>query len=291
MAFSEQLVQKALIQQQNEINDYSIYTLLARHEPDPHNVKLLHKIAEEEKAHYHFCRTITGKELKASRPLVLFYLILIKLLGTSFAAKFMESREVDAEAFYLDLAKDIPEAKQIYDQETRHENRLLTLLHDKKLNYAGAIVLGMNDALVELTGTLCGVALAFSKTATVGVTGLIMGIAASLSMAGSAYLESKESPVDAIDPKLYALNTGLAYIGTTALLVAPYFIFGSMALALGTMFVFAVLVIWLYSFYISVAKDAPFGSRFISMMALTFGVALISFGIGFAAKRYMGVDL
>ncbi|WP_115717240.1 VIT1/CCC1 transporter family protein [Gallaecimonas mangrovi] len=291
MAVSEQIKAKALVQQQNEINDFAIYTLLARNTADVHNAKLLRKIAAEEKNHYHFCQSITGKDCTPSRYLVMFYLLLIKLLGSTFAAKYMESREIDAEAFYLELEAQYPQARRIYEQETRHENRLISMLHDSKLDYAGAIVLGMNDALVELTGTLSGVALAFNKTATVGVTGLIMGIAASLSMAGSAYLESKESNDTNIKPRIYALNTGGAYVVTTLFLVMPFFLFHSMWLALAVMFAFAALAIWLYSFYISVAKEAPFRSRFVSMIMLTFGVAVISFAIGFVARRFIGIDI
>ena len=101
----------------------------------------------------------------------------MKVFGTSFALKSLEKREAGSEEFYKELFEIYPESQQIYKQEVEHEFELIERLNDKKLLYAGAIVLGMNDALVELTGTLSGIALAFDKSLVVGLTGLIMGIA------------------------------------------------------------------------------------------------------------------
>ncbi len=284
-------MQRAIRQQQNEIDDYVIYTELSRIEKDEKNRNLLRNIAEEEKSHYEFWKKITGRELKARRWVILLYAFLAKYLGTSFALKLLERREEGAEAFYQELFGIYPEAKTIYEQESGHENALIDMLNDRKLLYAGAIVLGMNDALVELTGTLSGIAFAFDKSVVVGITGLIMGIAASLSMAGSAYLESKESPVEGINPATYALYTGIAYIFTTMLLVGPFFLFGSTLPALVLMFTAAVAAILLYNFYISVARDEPFWKRVREMSAITFGVALISFGIGYGVRTWFGIDI
>ena len=215
----------------------------------------------------------------------------MKVFGTSFALKSLERRENGAEEFYKELFEIYPESKKIYEQETQHELELIDMLNDKKLLYAGAIVLGMNDALVELTGTLSGIAFAFDKTLVVGLTGLIMGIAASLSMAGSAYFESKENQSEDINPLVYSLYTGVSYILTTTILVVPFFIFETMIYSLSTMFISAFLAIISYNFYISVAKDLSFSKRVIQMSIITFGVALVSFGIGYVVKYYFGIEI
>lgn len=284
-------IKKALRQQQNEINDYALYKALAKHESDPHNKEVFEKIAAEEKTHYDFWEEITQKPLRANRFLIRFYIFLATLFGTSFALKLAEDREKGAEAFYLSLFDSYPQAREIYAQEMSHENELIDLLNDKKLLYAGAIVLGMNDALVELTGTLSGIAFAFDKSMVVGVTGAIMGIAASLSMAGSSYLEAKESPVGDIRPGVYAAYTGISYILTTILLVLPFFLLSSITLALASMFLAALAAIILYNFYISVAKDQSFSRRTLQMLVITFGVAMISFGIGYGVKHYLGIEI
>lgn len=278
-------------QQQNEINDFAVYTLLARAECDRENSAVLRRIANEERSHYRFLRASSGLDLKPGRFLVYLYLFLIKLFGARFALRLMERREDGAADFYRELSKTRPEATKIYEQETAHEVALIDMVKDDKLAYAGAIVLGMNDALVELTGTLSGIALAFDKSHVVGITGLIMGIAASLSMAGSAFLESRENPDPEISPLRYSLFTGVSYIITTLLLIMPFFLLESIRPALALMFTMALISILSYSFYITVAKGLSFKKRVLEMSAITFGVALISFGIGYAVKHIWGIDL
>ncbi len=284
-------IQKALRQQQNEIDEHHIYKRLAQLQKSEHNKKILNEIAEDELRHYKFWVKITKKELAPRNWWVLYYTTMARLFGLSFALKLMERGEEGAEEFYLQTAKEIPEAKKIYEDEVRHEKMLLNMLKDEKLEYAGAVVLGMNDALVELTGTLTGVALAFNNAKYVGITGVIMGIAASLSMAGSAYLEARENADKGINPKKYAFYTGFSYILTTILVVLPFFLLDSAKMALVAMFGAAALVIVVYNYYIAVARDEDFGKRVGEMFAITFGVSLISFIIGYLVNRYLGIEI
>ena len=282
---------EALRQQQSEINEFFIYMELSKLQNDPHNKKILQEIALQEKEHYEFWKKITHKELRPQKWVVLWYVFLARLFGLSFALKLMERGEERAQEFYKRLIMKYPEAKRIFDEENMHEAKLLRLLDDRKLRYAGAIVLGMNDALVELTGTLTGVALAFANAKYVGITGVIMGVAASLSMAGSAYLEARENKDSGIEPAKYALYTGIAYILTTVLLVAPFFVVESAKMGLVFMFAAALLAIVIYNFYIAVAKEEDFGKRVGEMFLITFGVALISFVIGYFVNRYFGIEI
>ncbi len=284
-------MQKALHQQQNEIDEHHIYKRLAQLEKSEHNKKILSEIAEDELRHYKFWVKITNKELAPRKWRVWYYTTMARIFGLSFALKLMERGEEGAEEFYLQIAKEIPEAKKIYEDEVRHEKMLLNMLKDEKLEYAGAVVLGMNDALVELTGTLTGVALAFNNAKYVGITGVIMGIAASLSMAGSAYLEARENADKGIEPKKYAFYTGFSYILTTILVVLPFFLLDSAKIALVAMFTAAAFVIVVYNYYIAVARDESFGKRVGEMFAITFGVSLISFVIGYIVNRYFGIEI
>jgi len=282
-------IKKALAQQQNEINDYALYLALSKREKEPKNRAVFAEIAEEELEHYRFWEQVNGQERKASILLIRFYMLLVALFGTSFALKLVERREKWAEAFYRSLFEAYPEARKIYEEERGHEQKLIGMLQDKKLLYAGAIVLGMNDALVELTGTLSGIALAFEHTQTVGITGAIMGIAASLSMAGSSYLEARENPDKSIRAAVYATYTGVAYILTTVVLVLPFFLLDTIASALALMFSGAVIAIAAYNFYIAVAKEQSFVKRTSQMLLITSGVAIISFGIGYGVHHYFGI--
>ena len=91
-------------------------------------------------------------------------------------------------------------------------SQLLSMLDEEALKYMGSVVLGLNDALVELTGALAGLTFAFQNTKLIALTGLITGISASLSMAASEYLSSRADGEE--NAGRSALYTGIAYIIT-----------------------------------------------------------------------------
>ena len=280
-----------LKQQQNEITEYYIYQELAAISKDEKNKKILLTISEDEKKHYDFWKTVTGVAVKPNKQQVKKYLRLAKLFGLSFSLRLMEKGEEDAGKFYDSIANELPGVLTIKEDEELHEQQLISILNDERLNYAGAIVLGLNDALVEFTGTLAGLTFAFGNNKVIGVTGLVMGVAASLSMAASGYLSSQEDERDELNPVKSALFTGVAYIVTVAFLVFPYLIQDNSYLALGGMLVITVLIIAAYTYYISVAKNVKFSRRFSSMVAISLGVALLSFGIGMVVKKVFNVDM
>jgi len=76
-----------------------------------------------------------------------------------------------------------------------------------------------------------------------------------------------------------------------ALLVAPFFLFDAMGYAIGVMFAGAFLAILGYTFYISVAKELSFTKRVVQMSSITFGVAIISFLIGYGVKYFFGIEI
>lgn len=66
--------------------------------------------------------------------------------------------------------------------KTSMRRRYGGLLDEERLRYTGSTVLGLNDALMELTGVLAGLTLALRDTKLIVLTGAITGIAAVLSM-------------------------------------------------------------------------------------------------------------
>ena len=279
--------EKILQQQQNEITEHQIYKKLASLAKDKHNRDILLKISREEKAHYDFWKKITGKELRPNKIKVRWFVLISRFFGLSFGLRLLEMGEADASKFYESLKDKYPEVKAIQADEEEHEQALIAMLKDSRLDYAGAIVLGLNDALVEFTGTLAGLTFAFANNKMVGVTGLIMGVAASLSMAASGYLASREDDVSETNPITSAIYTGVSYIITVLFLVFPYFIQDDPYIALGGMILATIGIIALYTYYISVAKNISFKSRFWEMVAISLGVAVLSFGIGTFIKEYI----
>ena len=281
-----------LKQQRAEITEYHVYQGLSKLAKDEHNKSTLSKIAADELKHYHIWKKITGQEVKPNLRKANYYICLARIFGLSFSLKLMEKGEVNAHAFYEEAKQLLPEVGDIQKEEEDHEHELINILKDNRLSYVGAIVLGLNDALVELTGTLTGLTFAFGNNEVIGITGLIMGIAAALSMASSGYLASQEDEeVKDINPIIAAVYTGLAYLITVFLLVFPYFVFSNGLVALGVMLLVTLLIIAGYNYYISVAKEVSFRKRFLSMASISIGVAAISFAIGFVVKTYFGFDL
>lgn len=282
------LEHEVLKQQRDELDEHCIYRELAKSAAADNRATLEH-LAAIEREHYERWRGVSQRELSPRRWKVRWYLLVSRVLGLAFALKLMERREARAQAFYESVARHHPGIRRMRREEERRELHLLNELYDRKLLYAGAIVLGLNDALVELTGTLAGVSFAFQNSTLIGVIGIIMGVAASLSMAASGYLESRENVDEVRDPLRSATYTGIAYITTTLLLVFPYFVFPNPFVALGLMLFFAVLVILLYSYYVSVAKDQNFWKRTRELAGVSLGVAAISFAFGFALRHGLGI--
>jgi VIT1/CCC1 family predicted Fe2+/Mn2+ transporter len=172
--------------------------------------------------------------------------------------------------------------------EERHEDELMGMLDEESLRYAGSVVLGLNDALVELTGALAGLTISFRDSHTIALAGLITGISASFSMAASDYLSNKADQ-DGKNPTRSSIYTGIAYIITVCILIAPYLILNNYILSLVWTIINAILVIALFNYYISVAKGYNFKQRFFEMAAISLGVMLFSFLIGNVISAWLGV--
>jgi VIT1/CCC1 family predicted Fe2+/Mn2+ transporter len=275
--------------QKSELTEYHIYNLLASKIKNHHNARILKKVAEDEKKHYEFWKSYTHSDVKPDRWKIIKYYIISRLFGLTFGIKLMERGEEQAQVLYKSLETIIPEVKKIIKDEHAHEKELYILLEEEHLQYVGSVVLGLNDALVELTGTLAGLSFALANTRLIALAGLITGIAASLSMAASEYLSSKaEEAKDALKSAVY---TGIAYIITVVLLIIPYFVASHYLVALVITVAIALLIILFFNYYIAIAKDLNFKKRFIEMAIISLGVATISFAIGFFIKKYIGIDV
>ena len=277
--------------QQGELTESVIYEKIARFAKGEENKATLLRLAGEEKAHYEIWKTYTGEEMKPEKAKVLKYTLIARILGFTFAVKLMERGEENAQIEYDLLAKEVAESQQIRADEEEHEQALLAMLDEERLQYVGSMVLGLNDALVELTGSLAGFAFALQNTRLIALSGLIVGISATFSMASSEFLAARsEGRSDALKSCSY---TGIAYLLTVIALIAPYLLLGTTQYiaALICMLLVVVLIIAGFTYYTSVAMDQPFRSRFLEMAGISIGVAVVSFFVGILAKQFLGVDL
>jgi VIT1/CCC1 family predicted Fe2+/Mn2+ transporter len=282
--------QRLLKAQRNEITEHFIYAKLAKSVKNRHNSEILRRISDDELDHYNFWKKYTGREVEPSRWNMWKYYVISRLFGLTFGVKLMENGEKKAQVNYDEISKTLPEARKLEKDEEEHENKLIGMINEEMLKYVGSIVLGLNDALVELTGALAGFTLALQNTTLVAITGMITGIAASLSMGASEYLSSKSEGGEK-DPLKSAVYTGIAYIFTVIFLIAPFLLVPQIYLALGVTLLNAVIVIFVFTFYISVAKDLDFKRRFAEMVAISLGVAALTYMIGFVINMYWGIGV
>ena len=286
--FALELVTKM---QQSELTESVIYKKIAGFAKGEENRKTLLRLSREEKAHYQIWKNYTGIEMKPEGWKVFKYTLIARLLGFTFAVKLMERGEETAQDEYALLAEEIPESTAIRQQEEEHEKALLAMLDEEQLQYVGSMVLGLNDALVELTGSLAGFALALQNTRLIALSGLIVGISATFSMASSEFLAARsEGRTDALKSCSY---TGIAYLITVVALIAPYLLFPATLYipALICMLGIVIAIIAGFTYYTSVAQDQPFKSRFWEMALISVGVAVVSFVVGLLAKNFLGVDV
>ena len=277
--------------QQGELTESVIYEKIARFAKGEENKATLLRLAGEEKAHYEIWKTYTGEEMKPEKAKVLKYTLIARILGFTFAVKLMERGEENAQIEYNLLAREVEESARIRQEEEEHEQALLAMLDEERLQYVGSMVLGLNDALVELTGSLAGFTFAMQNTRLIALSGLIIGISATFSMASSEFLAARsEGRSDALKSCSY---TGIAYLLTVIALIAPYLLLSTAQYiaALVCMLLVVVLIIAGFTYYTSVAMDQPFRSRFVEMAGISIGVAVVSFFVGILAKQFLGVDL
>ena len=277
--------------QQSELTESVIYEKIAAFAKGDENKQTLLRLSREEKAHYLIWKKYTNQEMKPESLKVLKYTMIARTLGFTFAVKLMERGEENAQVEYDLLAREVAESTAIRQQEEEHEQALLAMLDEERLQYVGSMVLGLNDALVELTGSLAGFAFALQNTRLVALSGLIVGISATFSMASSEFLAARsEGRSDALKSCSY---TGIAYLLSVIALIAPYLIFPETMFipALLCMLGMVILIIAGFTYYTSVAQNQPFKSRFLEMALISVGVAVVSFVVGILAKMFLGVDV
>lgn len=277
--------------QQAEITESAIYREIANFAKGEENQKLLRRLSREEYHHAEIWQKYTNITMKPEKWKVLKYKLIARIFGFTFAIKLMERGEMNAQKEYEALQDEVPESIEIRKQEEEHEDTLINMLDEESLQYVGSMVLGMNDALVELTGSLAGFTFAMQNTKLIALAGLIIGISATFSMASSEFLSARsEGRTDALKSCLY---TGVAYLITVVLLILPYLLLSNAQyiLALVIMMLIVIAIIAGFTYYTSVAQDQAFKSRFMEMALISVGVAVLSFVVGILAKQFLGVEV
>jgi VIT1/CCC1 family predicted Fe2+/Mn2+ transporter len=294
MAKSSDKVKAILLSQlRNELTESAIYERLSKMEKDSGNRGILERISADEMSHAKLIAAIVSENVKPCSFKIRWTVFCARVLGLTFVLRLMEKGEHNAGGTYRTIIDAYPQLSLIAEDEDRHEAELIGMLNDERLNNMGSIVLGLNDALVELTGALAGFTFALGSPAKIAKLGLITGFAAAMSMAASAFLSAradaqaggeKSSEGEGNGALRSALYTGIAYVVTVFLLTAPYALLPSATVALAVMLLVALSIIAFFNFYLSVARDVSFKRGFFVMAGISTFVALVSYGFGYLLR-------
>lgn len=290
---NDELIQMVTYLQRSEATEKQICLNISQHVKDKKNRRILIKIAAEEQQHYEKWKRFTGKEAKPFRLQVFFYSAMAVLLGYTFAIKQMEARlnRYQNDEIFAVLLERFPEITAMHSDVSAYEDELIASLDEERLHYVGSMILGLNDALVEFTGSLAGYTFAMQSNKLIAMAGLITGISATLAMASSEYLSTRSEIGK--NASRAAMYTGISYLLTVILLLLPYLtlpdkMYGT---ALIVMLVFVVIIIAAFNYYIAIAQNLSFKQRFIEMTVVSLSVAAVSFLIGLLVKNILGIDL
>ncbi len=275
--------------QQNEITEYWIYKKIALVVKNPKDRAIITRMAEQELSHYGLWKEVTKQDVRPNYWRIWFYYGVTRLLGLSFGLKLMEKGEKLIGELYQDMVKDYPQLTAMITEEQEHEQRILAMIDHQALANVSAVILGLNDAIVELTGVLAGLTLALANTKLIAMVGLITGIAASLSMGISSYFSAQEDAVKKNKAFTIGITTGISYLLTVICLISPYAVVRNPFLALASSLGIAIIIIIGFNFYTSVSRHEPFRKKAGQMLTLSLGATAFNFGIGFLIKKYFGV--
>lgn len=280
---------------QNELTEHIIYGRLAAREKNPENKALLEKMSIQEKEHYELWKKISpGTDVEPRRLSVFIFDAMRSVLGVTFTTKFLETHETKAVQEYQAILETLPPEykpylERIIEEEKSHERSLLSQIKEKRIAYLSFIVLGLADAIVEITGVHAGFLGVTGSTLVAGVSGIIVGFAAAISMASAAYLQAKQDVERSA--LVSAVSTGLAYIMSVILLALPYFWLDSMIPAFLASVGVGILLIGGFTYYGAVVFERKFWHEFLEAAGLMLGTAIATYFVGKIVGSVFNVDV
>ncbi|MEM4281067.1 MAG: VIT1/CCC1 family protein [Candidatus Caldarchaeum sp.] len=280
----------------NEFKDFNVYQVLANVERNGVRRKTLEKLAEVEKRHYNFWRLyVPGYKPSVSAAYLHLMVIARFLLGVTFVIKSLENHEKNTLETYRELASSLNPSnserqaiEKIINEEAEVEKGLVSEIDEAVARYLGFMMLGVADAIIELTGVQAGFLGVTSSTLAAGIAGLIVGIAAAISMGAASYLQARQGVSER--PAVSGLVTGGLYMLTVAALSLPYYLIKDMTTAFAASITSATLLTAFFTYFSSVIQDKNFKKEFALSIAILFTVTLGTFMLGKALGQLFGID-
>ncbi len=280
----------------DEYTDHKIYEeLSASRFVSREASRKLKEMSSHELRHYEFWRKYSSNcRPRLLRLKILFYKILLVLMGITFVVRFLEKHEKDVIESYKSILNSIPmedrgTLEDIIKDEELHEDNLANSLNEVRIKYHSFVVLGLSDAIIEIAGIHAGTLGVYDNTIVAGLAGLIAGVAASIAMASAAYNQAKQDVNSGIRPGVSAVYTGIAYGIAAVLLALPYFIIHDIWFAFVASILISILMISYISAFASVVFDRSFKRELIETTLIILGASAILYFFGEVVGSFIGV--
>lgn len=187
-----------------ELLDSEMYRKFAKYEKNKGLKSAFEKLAEIEESHAKFWKRLGENKkldfskIKISKFKIWGLILMRRLFGLGIAIKLLEGNEDKAVLKYYEYSKtQVPESaefksiKSMVVDELVHE--AFFVWDEKEMNVKNVrdSIYGVSDGLVEVLAAVSGFAGLIENTMIIALTGLIVGVAGTLSMTAGAYLSSK----------------------------------------------------------------------------------------------------
>lgn len=280
----------------DEYSDYALYERLSRTiDGGSPFAEVLKTLSETEHGHYEFWKKYVPDEKPKLNTAKLYWtLFLRRVFGLTFASRYLDRHEASVVKEYQALAHLIPESDRgdfdrMVEDEKQHENEFARKIESSAIQYISFVVLGLADALVEISGIHAGSLGIYAKTEIAGLAGVIAGAAASLAMASAAYAQAKQGFKGSA--RLSATYTGVSYFITAVVLATPYFLTTSMITALPASLVLAVVILAVTTYYSTVISAKPFYRDFAEILAILLAVTVVLYVFGYFVRIEAGPSI
>ncbi|MDO8580693.1 MAG: ferritin family protein [Candidatus Omnitrophota bacterium] len=278
----------------DEYADCLLYKDLASREKNPHNKSILIKLSDQEHLHYLFWKKMMPDyEPDVGQFFLLRFRLLRRLTGLTFTIKFLERHEHIVVKEYERVLETLSgdektQLEEIIRDEKEHENFFIGQVQETVIQYIGFIALGLADAIVEITGVHAGFLGVTNSTLFAGISGLIVGFSAAISMGSAAYLQAKQESSHR-SPWVSAIATTISYIASVILLAVPYFLTQNMGYAFTLSIGVGMGLIALLTFYSAIVFDKKFLREFLETTILMLLTAAATFLLGTFLGKTFGI--
>jgi VIT1/CCC1 family predicted Fe2+/Mn2+ transporter len=276
MSSTEKKLQEvAKVRMSDEFSDYTLYDRLSKTvSSDSPFAEVLRELSATEHGHYDFWKKyVPNEEAKLGKLKLYWILFLRRFLGLTFATRYLDRHESKVVAEYSGLEQLIPESDKaayhvMVEDEREHEKAFALKVESSAVRYIAFVVLGLADALVEISGIHAGFLGLFDKTEIAGLAGV----------KGSA--------------RLSAVYTGVSYFITAIILATPYFLTSNMIYALSASLTLAVVILVITTWYSIVIQQKPFFRDFIEILAILFATVIIVYALGYiVSAEFPGIKV